>query len=325
MAMEDDRTGGATAPSAVQSLEDQQHEATALPPPERRPLGEDGKPLLRFRFSCDERGIQPWMRPLFMRNDVDDAMEIFLRNCLAAHRNWLLQHWHNLAIPVLSRLFGFSRTSVNGILGRGRMFILSSGQLQSLLQNGAVDPVTPGSKDLRMLDIGAGDGNVTAQLAKVYGGGGVDVTEADIPMRWRLWSRGYRLLSVENWEQEGHGSYNLIACLNVLDRCDKPLDLLRSMRDKLAPNGAGILLLGVVLPFKPFVEKGSRRLMPSQSIKLHGKTWEAHLDCLVRHTLMPLGFRLRSFCRAPYLCEGDLWKPHYVLDDCVLVLSADDQ
>ena len=63
----------------------------------------------------------------------------------------------------------------------------------------------------------------------------------------------HRVLDVEHWHEEEF-SYDLIVCLNVLDRCDRPLSLLRQIHSKL--RDGGVLLLAVVFPFKPFVEKG---------------------------------------------------------------------
>ena len=51
------------------------------------------------------------------------------------------------------------------------------------------------------------------------------------------------------------GQFDLIACLNVLDRCSKPSDLLHDIKKRLVPV-SGRLVLAVVLPFCPFVEDG---------------------------------------------------------------------
>lgn len=63
----------------------------------------------------------------------------------------------------------------------------------------------------------------------------------------------FRVLSIEGWQQ--HKKYDVIACLNLLDRCDKPLELLGEIKNSLADNGR--VLLALVLPFSPFVESGN--------------------------------------------------------------------
>jgi len=63
------------------------------------------------------------------------------------------------------------------------------------------------------------------------------------------------VVDVEGWHSQPH-TYDLISCLNVLDRCDCPLDMLRHVHRKLQPGG--LLLLALVLPYQPFVEKGGK-------------------------------------------------------------------
>ena len=43
-------------------------------------------------------------------------------------------------------------------------------------------------------------------------------------MRYQLTQRGYKVVEVEGWQQH---SYDVITCLNVLDRCDNPVALLQ--------------------------------------------------------------------------------------------------
>jgi hypothetical protein len=56
------------------------------------------------------------------------------------------------------------------------------------------------------------------------------------------------------------------ACLNVLDRCSRPLDLLSDLHRLAEPEG--IVLLAVVFPFRPWVESGGmlRRKPPQQQL-----------------------------------------------------------
>ena len=63
-----------------------------------------------------------------------------------------------------------------------------------------------------------------------------------------------RILGVDEWHH-GDRQYDVISCMNLLDRCDKPMTLLRNIRQVLKSN-TGILLLAVVVPYKPYVEFG---------------------------------------------------------------------
>lgn len=64
----------------------------------------------------------------------------------------------------------------------------------------------------------------------------------------------FRVLGIDEWQQTGF-QYDVISCLNLLDRCDDPLLLLRDIRLSLVPN-TGRLILAAVLPFQPYVEVG---------------------------------------------------------------------
>lgn len=59
---------------------------------------------------------------------------------------------------------------------------------------------------------------------------------------------------------------HLISCLNVLDRCSDPFQILRDIHDGLAFNGRAIFAL--VLPYSHYVEKNSTHL-PSQPLLPH--------------------------------------------------------
>lgn len=62
-----------------------------------------------------------------------------------------------------------------------------------------------------------------------------------------------RLLDVEAWREAGI-KFDVITCLNLLDRCDRPLSLLRDLKASLRPGGRVVVAL--VLPFNPYVEIG---------------------------------------------------------------------
>jgi 2-polyprenyl-3-methyl-5-hydroxy-6-metoxy-1,4-benzoquinol methylase len=61
------------------------------------------------------------------------------------------------------------------------------------------------------------------------------------------------LLDVEKWPETGI-KFDVVTCLNLLDRCDKPLSLLRELKASLSPGGRVVVAL--VLPFSPYVETG---------------------------------------------------------------------
>jgi SAM-dependent methyltransferase len=64
----------------------------------------------------------------------------------------------------------------------------------------------------------------------------------------------FRVLDELGWS-ESDKRFNVVSCLNVLDRCEKPLSLLNSIRNVLRPDGVAIV--SFVIPFKPYVEFGN--------------------------------------------------------------------
>ena len=214
----------------------------------------------------------------------------------------------------------FSRTTANAMCFRGSMFVLSTANADRLL--GPTFASRPPA-ELSMIDIGAGDGGVTKRVAHMFGS--IFATEASYAMQLRLRSAGYTVQDAITGER---AQYDLVSCLNVLDRCDKPLGLLREMRDATAPGGK--VLLAVVLSWCPFVEDGPRQKAPTEALPMagggcrEGATFEASVETLVANVIVPTGFVVEAWTGVPFLCEGSPTHEHYALDDAVFVLSRAD-
>lgn len=347
--------------------------------------GQRRRPPLRYQPTLVK--VPAETRVKFEAAHCDDETALFL----TAARDFSL--WRLFATDVLQFLL-VSRTTANGLLSRGGMFVLSTEQACSLLRpsggkgssdgdgDGAIVAVPPlplptstrnnGSPPPfeSLLDIGAGDGGVTARLAHLFER--VFATEYSVTMRWRLRGRGYTVLGHESpfcYDDDEEGdettggcgaggrrrTFDVVSCLNVLDRADTPLTLLRQMRDALRPprlihggvggdNGGsadtlknntnsavyddgGLLLLAVVLPWCPFVECNNQQRMPSELLPMQGglcalgATFEASLGKLVTNVLDPVGLELVRWTQLPYLCEGNLRMEYALLTDAVLVLK----
>ncbi|XP_069761712.1 protein-L-histidine N-pros-methyltransferase [Narcine bancroftii] len=133
-------------------------------------------------YVCDTQSLPMHLRPLFIQSHLDAGTREFLRQC-SEKSNWLfVQIYYSLVTSVFG-LF-MSKTSINGLLGRGSMFIFSEDQLLRLLR------VEPDWRARRVLDLGAGDGEVTKiispRVEEVY------VTEVSPTMKWQLRKKGYR-------------------------------------------------------------------------------------------------------------------------------------
>nr|CAH7733556.1 unnamed protein product [Callosobruchus chinensis] len=188
------------------------------------------------------------------------------------------------------------------------MFVLSSPQFLKLLR-----VKQDWSSDI-LLDLGAGDGEVTAKIAPFFNR--IFVTEVSGPMRKLLQKKGFKVLDVDSWHLDK--KYDMISCLNVIDRCSTPLTLLRQIRTALKPDG--MVLLAVVLPFSPYVESESPDHKPKEDLPICGDTFEEQVINLV-DVLMHEGFEVVSWSRVPYLCEGDLQQSYYWLDDALFILK----
>ncbi|VDD90597.1 unnamed protein product [Enterobius vermicularis] len=226
--------------------------------------------------------------------------------------------YYTLASSMLS--FFLTKTSINGILGRGGMFIFSSEQLRDFLSIGE----TWNRDQKKLLDLGAGDGQVTEILANYFAD--VTVTEASMVMAWRLRQHGFTVTDKELWAQTG--PYDLVSALNLLDRHYDPHALLRDLH-QLTYNSNCLLLMAVVLPLKQYVEfhpyKNSTK--PDTFLRLKGETFEEQFISLVDDILAPSNFEVVRWGKLPYLCEGDhemvnknLLCAYYQLDDAVLLL-----
>lgn len=199
----------------------------------------------------------------------------------------------------------------NGIIGRGRMFVYSTAQFKTLLDVNDSQQ----SQLSSLLDIGAGDGCVTERMAglfkKVY------ATELSSIMQWRLSNSGYTILDIDQW---GDLKFDVITCLNVLDRCEKPLTLLKNIREHLNPDH-GRAVITLVLPFKPYVEYNNDH-HPNESIQIKNHLPEEQINEFIVNVFQPLGFRLKKLSRLPYLCEGDMERSYYFLSDYIFVLEV---
>jgi SAM-dependent methyltransferase len=270
-------------------------------------------------------------------------------------QEWLRSCKPNICTSLLASVLNifFSVTDTNAILRRGQMFVLSDRAIRTLLGGASgsdteagdrpgastalvrsphatphsLPPDTRGLPPLRLgrlLDVGAGDGGVTALLQPHFQE--VHATEVSRPMARRLRERGYTVHETPYLTEEAfpHShSYDVVSILNVLDRCDHPGSMLSSARRLLKPDGR--LLLAVVLPFSEFVEEGTvrRRVhgpLPMRGARCgDGASFEASLSALVKRAIVPAGFELLSVSKVPYLCRGDMRRAYYVLTDAIIV------
>lgn len=212
----------------------------------------------------------------------------------------------------VARLY-LSDFDANALTGMYRMQLLPSGAWRRLLGERARG---------RLLDVGAGSGDVTGPLADCFEA--VETTEVSRGMVKHLQKRGFRCHAVDLSEAplEGVGQFSAVSLLNVLDRCRKPHALIRRCISLLEPGGT--LIVALALPYRPFYFAGPSTPDPEEWLSCDPRvapTWEDGARRFIERDLLPLDLALECFARSPYLSAGDSRKPLYELDDVVVVLS----
>mmetsp|Transcript_4730 Transcript_4730/g.13793 ORF Transcript_4730/g.13793 Transcript_4730/m.13793 type:complete len:305 (-) Transcript_4730:38-952(-) len=264
-----------------------------------------------LQHGCRRELLAEEARDLFLDVGGGAASGGFLRACVEARG--ALQFSKDVLAHLLRRRL--SLTDANALVGRGKMFVLSTEQAMRLFGGRR-----PGGL---LLDVGAGAGDVTAELAPMFDE--VLAMEASAPMLRRLRRRGFCAVKGEDLgEMLGSkaGAVDCVALMNVLDRCDRPSCLLADVRRLLRPS-TGRLLLALVLPFRPLVERGARRCTPIERLPLPADaSWEDSVSLALERVFKPAGFELEALARAPYLSQGDLHSPVYALDDAIFLLRS---
>ncbi|VIO88064.1 Uncharacterized protein BM_BM14758 [Brugia malayi] len=245
-------------------------------------------------YCIDRNAVTSYMQKKFHQFSMDDGV------------------WYTFLTSFLSMVL--TKTSINGVLGRGGMHLFSLSQLQEFLDVSAEWV----SHDKELLDLGAGDGQITTIMAQLYRT--VSVTEASKIMEWRLKQRGFKVVPMNMWYQ--YGTYHLVSALNLLDRHYNP-SLLLAQLYSVTLRSESLLLLTVVLPLHQYVEfhPTSRANRPDVKIAIKGETFEEQAGSLVADILEPAGFELLKWGKLPYLSEGDFRRPFYHLDDAVFLLK----
>jgi SAM-dependent methyltransferase len=265
----------------------------------------DVRPALRY--SIDRVAIGPQLAETVVVLDADEETLAFVaaEHARPAPRlRWLA---HGFLRGVLTDY------DVNGLLGTYRLFLLSSAQWATML-----DGVGGG----RLLDVGAGSGDVTARMAPSFTA--VHAVETSRPMVRRLRRHGFVAHRVDISHTPAPGApYDSVALLNVLDRSARPAALLAAAYDALADDG--VLIVSMPLPMQPFYQRGARTLDPVEALPVVGTAWEGAARSLAEDVLAPNGFTVTRLTRAPYLSGGDRRAPFYELDAVVIVAALSDR
>lgn len=263
-------------------------------------------------YELEHHLLSPILHSTFVLSFLDADTERFIDVSTETSNSFFLQLYYALMSLILS--FFLPKTSINGMLKRGGMFLFSSAQFRELLKI----PPEWNASEKQVLDLGAGDGGITEVMSIFYNN--VYVTEMSQTMQWRLRSKGFHIEDVERWSLSSR-RYDLVSALNLLDRHYNPRQLLRNIH-AVASRSSCLILLAVVLPMHQYVEfhpsRGSTKADITLMIK--GRTTEEQASFLVDKEFLPIGLEVLRWTKLPYLCEGDFSKPYYVLEDVVFLL-----
>lgn len=308
---------------------------------------------LQKLYGINESLLNDIAKSKFILLSPDEDTLKFIENCFTLSENMILQIFHDLAKSFLN--FFMEQTCINGLLGRGRMFVWSHSQAIKVLSQALYEQKTTSSNSLKhescnqeiatgtviqekskscshvstidgdsihvpwsgknILDVGAGDGSVTEIIAK--GAVSVSVTEISGSMMRALKGKGFRVLDAQEWPQNDDHIYDIITCFNLLDRHPNPNQVMADISSKLTDDG--LLVIALVLPYSPFVEYNSDSHQPMERLDLSGETLEEQVNHLVESLMPSWGFTVTSWSKVPYLCEGDMEQAFYWLSDVIVV------
>ena len=251
--------------------------------------------------TCDRARLPPVLAACYVELGTDESTERFVDHLRASRPGRLKTTLHRRLCRWMSDF------DADGVLGMYPMHLASTDQWSRLLRGAARG---------RLLDVGAGCGDVTATLAPLFAA--VVTTELSWAMVRRLRSRGLRVEKLDVAEQGAPDPpYDVVSCLNVIDRCLLPLSLVRRCRDGV--GRAGRLVISVPLPYRPHAYCGPRTLEPLEDLDITAPDWETSATLFFRRVLEPLGLQVERLTRLPYLSGGDAHRAAYELDTSVWV------
>ncbi|EAL66926.2 hypothetical protein DDB_G0281259 [Dictyostelium discoideum AX4] len=281
-----------------------------------------------YRFKVKDTINHQYLMNYFIQTEFDkDTMDFIMEtprwNFVSNAANWIMS-WM------------YTKTDIMGFIGKGNMMCLSTYQYKQILKINRTLPTIKFDEEddndqdplkvyyESLLDIGAGCGSTTLSMKPLFKN--VTATEASKGMIYSLNKKGIDsvfCLDLETCDQLKNKQYDIVSCLNVLDRCEKPISLLNTIKKFLKPNGK--LILAVVFPFNPYVEFGGIDNSPIETINLDQETLSEYVDSFNKQVFIPNNFEIDSFTVGPYISEGDALYQNYVLTDVIFVLKVKNE
>lgn len=255
-----------------------------------------------LRYGADLTRLPSKLRRAFVELDADDSTRAWIDAAFARPISRARVAYRNLAMTLVNLYDADAWAN----LGDDR--VLSTAQWRRLL----------GACGTRLLDVGAGAGDVTRELAPLFED--VVTTELSGPVARRLRSKGFTCHACDIAFEpiDDPGGFDVVALQNVIDRTTHPLRLL-DQADRLLTS-SGRVVVAVPVPIHPVVFMGRTRFAPAENLPTGMPDFESTVTVLCEQVFGPLGYRVQSLTRAPYLSRGTARAPVEVLDDAIFVL-----
>lgn len=252
-------------------------------------------------YGADVAALGPW-GSRFAPLEPDEETRAWLTAHARPHgafRTWL--------VAQLSKVM--STYDAHGLTGSYPMHLLSTAQWRALVGEG------PGRA---LLDVGAGAGYVTAYAAPLFAH--VTCTETSSRLAKRLRARRYEVYEQDIGERPltNARTFDVITCLNVLDRTPYPRRLLARLIDMCGPSTR--LVIALPLPVSAHVHVAGATVAPFERLPFRARIWEAAVQELSEELFIPSGLTIERIARVPYLSHGDTGADLYVLDDALWVM-----
>ncbi|MDB4984972.1 MAG: hypothetical protein JWN04_150 [Myxococcaceae bacterium] len=253
-------------------------------------------------YDCDRSRLGPALAARFVPITRDAELEDWLAHWTVRPNGWFKTHLGEVLSSFVSSY------DAHGLLGSYPMHLLSSANWRDLLSD---------QHFASLLDVGAGAGYVTDGARSSFDE--IVCTETSPTLRRRLLARGFLVPELDLTVQSLERRFDVVSCLNVLDRTARPLTLLRQLIAHLEPGGR--LLLSMPLPARAHVHVKGGTIAQSERLPTLAADWETAARELSERMIEPAGLQIERLARAPYLSRGDLHAALYVLDAALWVCT----
>lgn len=156
----------------------------------------------------------------------------------------------------------------------------------------------------KLLDVGAGQGLVTLNAKPIFGE--ITTTDTSRFVARRLRARGFKCIRkdiAKNPNLFNKKEFDVVSLLNVLDRSEYPITLLKNSISFLKDDG--YMIISIPIPIRPMVFSLSVDVPSEILVKNQNGNFEECVADFYENVLKPNGLTVTLLARLPYICQGD--------------------